>query len=196
MRRTALCLLATLAVAPAAAQEARPATAAAGPWDPAQRVAAQREAMQALAFLDGNWRGPASTSELEGELVQTERVGTLLGGTVRVVEGRGYDAQGNTVFNAFGIISYDPVQRRYMIRTYTAGYHGDYPLEIRRDGFSWSHPAGPGATMRYNATVRDGEWHEVGERVVEGAEPVRVIELRVRRIGDAEWPQAGTVPPR
>ena len=52
MRRTALCLLATLAVAPAAAQEARPATAAAGPWDPAQRVAAQREAMQALAFLD------------------------------------------------------------------------------------------------------------------------------------------------
>lgn len=195
MKRFALCLLLSFAAAPAAAQPT-PAQAAAGPWDPPSRLAAQREAMEALAFLDGTWRGPARTSELDGELVQTERVGTLLGGTVRIVEGRGYDARGNTVFNAIGIISYDPVQRRYMIRSYAAGYHGDYPLEVRRDGFSWSHPAGPGATIRYNATVRDGEWHEVGERVVEGAPPARVIELRLRRIGDSDWPQAGAVAPR
>lgn len=194
MRRLALCLILALA-APAAAQDSTRPPAAAGPWDPATRLAAQREAMQALAFLDGNWRGPATTSELEGELVQTERVGTLLGGSVRLVEGRGYDAGGNTVFNAVGVISYDPVRRGYSIRTYSMGYSGDYPLEVRPDGFSWSHPAGPGATIRYNATVRDGEWHEVGERVVEGAPPVRVIELRLRRIGDSPWPQAGTVPP-
>jgi hypothetical protein len=25
---------------------------------------------------------------------------------------------------------------------------------------------------------------------------VRTVELRVRRIGDSDWPQAGTVPPR
>lgn len=38
----------------------------------------------------------------------------------------------------------------------------DYPLTVGRDGFSWSHPAGPGASIRYTATVKDGEWHEIG----------------------------------
>ena len=193
MKRTALCLLLALAAAPAAAQEAGQA-APSGPWEPAARLEAQLEAMQALAFLDGTWRGGAATAEASGELVQTERVGTLLGGSVRLVEGRGYDASGETVFNALGIISFDPVRRAYSIRSYAMGYAGDYPLTVRPDGFAWSHPAGPGATMRYTATVIGDEWHEVGERVAEGASPVQVFEMRLRRVGPSEWPQAEAVP--
>ena len=181
-------LAAVLASAPAVAQQAPPA----GMWDPAARLAAQREAMRALAFLDGAWRGPAQ-AEGYGDLVQTERVGTLLDGAVRLVEGRGYDASGATVFNAFAVISYDPVRRSYSIRAYSNGFVGDYPLTVRPDGFDWSQPAGPGATIRYTATVRDGEWHEVGERVAEGAPRQRLIELRVRRIGDTAWPRAESV---
>lgn len=171
------------------------APSAAGPWDPPSRIAAQREAMRALAFLDGQWRGRAVTPD-GPPLVQTERVGTMLDGTVRVVEGRGYDAAGQTVFNALGIISYDPVRRTYSMHANASGYGGNFPLELRPDGFSWSQPAGPGATIRYTATVRDGEWHEFGERVAEGAPPVRVIEMRLRRIGDSAWPGEGAVSPR
>lgn len=196
MRRIALGLLLALAAAPAAAQETPPPQPPAGPWDPAARLAAQREAMQALAFLDGAWRGEAQSAHAPGPILHTERVGTLLDGTVRLVEGRGYDGDGQTVFNAFAIISYDPARRSYSIRSYAGGFAGDYPLTVRPDGFSWSRPAGPGATIRYTATVQGGEWHEVGERVVEGETPVRVVELRLRRIGDGEWPQAGAVPPR
>lgn len=198
--RRALFLLVVALAAPAAAQQSTQPTAeqaAAGPWDPPSRLAAQREAMQALAFLDGAWRGGAQAQEAgEGSFVQTERVGTLLGGTVRLVEGRGYDGRGETVFNALGIISYDPVRRVYSMRSYAMGYAGDYPLSVRPDGFSWSHPAEPGTTMRYTATIRGDEWHEIGERIVGDGTPVRMFEMRLRRIGQAEWPQGGAVPPR
>jgi hypothetical protein len=176
----------------AAAAEAQPS----GPWDPVERMAAQREAMKALAFLDGEWRGTARAEESPGEMAHTERVGTLLDGTVRLVEGRAYDSAGRTQFNAFAIISYDPVKRTYSMRSYAMGYAGDYPLTVRPDGFSWSHPAEPGTVVRYNATVRDGEWHEVGEKVAGNAPPVRTVELRVRRTGASAWPHAGMVSPR
>ncbi len=61
--------------------------------DPAALVAAQREAMSRLAALDGVWRGPAWTILPSGEkhdVTQTKRVGSLLGGSVKVIEGRGH----------------------------------------------------------------------------------------------------------
>lgn len=189
-------LTAALLGSPAAAQPGSAPDLAAGPWDPPTRIAAQREAMKALAFLDGEWRGTARADEAPGEMRHTERVGTILDGTIRLVEGRAYDASGKTRFNAFVIISYDPVKRTYSMRTHAMGYAGDYPLTVRPDGFSWSHPAEPGTIVRYNATVRDGEWHEVGERVAGKAPPVKTVELRVRRIGASDWPQAGAVAPR
>jgi hypothetical protein len=180
----------------AAAQPGSPSNQAAGPLDPSSRIAAQREAMKALAFLDGEWRGTARAREVPGEMAHTERVGTLLDGTIRLVEGRAYDFAGKTQFNAFAVISYDPVKRAYSMRSHAMGFVGDYPLTVRPDGFSWSHPAGPGAVVRYNATIKDGEWHEVGERVASGAAPVRTVELKVRRIGAGGWPDRGAVPPR
>ncbi len=195
-------MLCALAAGPALAQEGAAPTAApaqtppaAGPWDPATRLAAQREAMEALAFLDGQWRGRA-VARPGGPMTQTERVGTLLDGTVRVVEGRGYDADGRTVFNALGIISYDPIGRTYSMHSYAMGYAGDFPLEVRPDGFSWSQPMGPGASVRYTATVRDGEWHETGDRITGDGAPARMLEMRLRRVGDAGWPAEGAVPPR
>lgn len=180
----------------ATAAAAQPAAAPSGPWDPAGRMAAQREAMKALEFLDGEWRGTARADGVPGEMRHTERVGTLLDGTIRLVEGRAYDSAGKTQFNAFAIISYDPVRRAYSLRSHSMGFAGDYPLTVRADGFSWSHPAGPGANVRYTATVRNGEWHEVGESVAGNAAPVKTVELRVRRIGAGGWPKGGAVAPR
>ena len=53
--------------------------------DPTTTIAAQREAMKALAFLDGAWRGQTWTLLPSGEkhnLTQTERVGSFLDGSV------------------------------------------------------------------------------------------------------------------
>ena len=64
--------------------------------------------MLPLASMDGVWRGPAWTILPSGEkhsVTQTERIGPLLDGSVKVIEGRGYDADGKVAFNAFGTIS-------------------------------------------------------------------------------------------
>jgi hypothetical protein len=59
-------------------------------------------AAAALAMLDGVWRGPATVSEADGRrigFVQTERIGAFLGGSIKVIEGRGYGDDGAVRFN-------------------------------------------------------------------------------------------------
>jgi len=183
----ALALLAATAVAqPAAAQ--RP--------DPAALLAAQRAAMAPLAWMDGVWRGPAWTVLSSGErheVTQTERIGPFLGGSVKVMEGRGYDASGAVTFNAFGTLSYDPARQAYTLHSYAQGMAGDFTLTPTADGYVWEIPAGP-MTIRYTATVHDGAWREVGDRIVPGQEPVRFFEMNLRRVGDTDWPGAGAIP--
>jgi hypothetical protein len=160
---------------------------------------AQREAMKALAPMNGAWRGEATTVLPGGErrtITQTERIGPFLGGTVKVIEGRGYDASGQVVFNAFGIISFDPATKAYSMRSYALGRKGDFALKPTADGYTWEVPAGPGAIVRYTATIKENRLHEVGDRIVGSAEPVRVFEMRLERIGDSDWPEQGAIAPR
>lgn len=156
----------------------------------------QRAAMNALDFLDGEWRGQARIGPQGAMvLVQTERVGDLLGGSVKVVEGRSYDEAGDTAFNALGVISWDP-EDGYSFSTWTSGMRAVYPIEVTANGFSWSHAAGPNGTMSYTATIADGRWRQIGHYSAPGQEPVTVIEMDLERLGDSDWPSGGAVPPR
>src|SRR5260221_10830225 len=115
-----------------------------GQQDPATLIAAQREAMKPLAFMDGVWRGPAWTILPSGEkhsVTQTERIGPFLDGSVKVIEGRGYDASGKVTFNAFGTISYNPATRAYTLHSYAQGGAGDFALTPQADGYVWEIPA-------------------------------------------------------
>src|SRR5437588_833442 len=99
--------------------------------DPATIIAAQREAMASLSFMDGVWRGPAWTMLPSGEkhnVTQTERIGPFLDGSVKVIEGRGYNADGTVGFNAFGTISFNPVTRVFTLHAYARGHVGDFVL--------------------------------------------------------------------
>jgi hypothetical protein len=175
------------------------AASAQTPPDPNALLAAQREAMKSLARVDGVWRGRATTVLPNGEqrsITQTERIGSLLGGTIKVIEGRGYDAGGALTFNAFGVVSFDPASQKYSIRSYAQGRQGDFPFRPTEDGYTWEVPAGPGASVRYTATILDNRLREVGERIAGGAAPVRVFEMVLERVGDTRWPEDGAVLPR
>jgi len=165
---------------------------------PAKLMAAQREAMSRLAIMDGVWRGAASISmgpDGKHEITQTERVGSFLDGSVKVVEGRGYEADGTVSFNALGIISYDPESKSYTMHSYAQGNVGDFVLTPTDDGYSWEIPAGP-MKIKYTATIKDGTWIETGDRVLPGKEPVRFLEMKLERVGDTDWPSAGAVKPQ
>lgn len=166
--------------------------------DPATLIASQREAMLRLAFMDGVWRGPAWTILPSGEkhsITQTERIGPFLDGSVKVIEGRGYEPDGKVAFNAFGIISYNPATRAYTLRSYAQGQVGDFVLKPSADGYVWEIQAGP-MTIRYTAIIKDGAWREVGDRIMPGKEPVRFFEMNLKRVGDTDWPAAGAISPK
>jgi hypothetical protein len=122
-------------------------------------------------------------------LTQTERVGPFLDGAVKVVDGKGY------AFNAFATIYFDPAKRTYTMHSYAQGHVGEFALTPKPDGFSWEIPAGP-MTIRYTAVNKNGTWHEVGERIAAGKEPVRFFEMTLKRIGDTDWPAGGASSPK
>jgi len=191
MRRVvSLAVLAVAAASPFVARAQQPDTAA--------LLASQVEAMRAFATLDGMWRGPATVLQADGSrlsFVQTERIGPLLGGSIKVIEGRGYSDDGSVRFNALGIVSFDPATRAYTMHSHAQGHVGDFAFVATGDGYRWEIPLGA-ATIRYVATVRDDELHEVGDRIVEGREPLRIFEMRLKRIGPTDWPGAGAVGPK
>ena len=172
--------------------------ASAQPRDTVALLAAETEAMKAFSMLDGAWRGPATVIQPNGtrlDFIQTERIGPFLGGSIRVIEGRGYDDNGAVRFNAFAIVSFDPASKSYSLHSHALGHVGDFVFVPTGDGYRWEIPLGP-ATIRYVATVKDGELHEVGERIVAGGEPLRIFEMRLKRIGDVAWPAAGAIAPK
>lgn len=179
-----------LGVAPGAQAQGRP--------DPAKLIAAQQEALGRLAFMDGVWRGTAWTLLPSGErhtITQTERIGPFLDGSVKVIEGRGYDLEGKVTFNAFGTVSFHPATKAYTLHSHAMGSVGDFALTPLADGFIWEVPVGP-MTLRYTATIKGGTWFEVGDRLQAGKEPVRFFEMTLKRVGDTTWPAAGMVLPK
>jgi hypothetical protein len=176
-----------LAALPAAAQV---------PPNAATRIAAQRAAMARIAYMNGVWRGPAWSLTPAGrrEIVQTERIGPLLDDSVKVIEGHGYLPDGTSGFNALGIISFDPGTGGYILHSYAQGYSGDFPLRLTDTGYVWEIPGGPGAVIRYTATIGDNHWREVGERIAGTAPPTQIFEMNLTRVGDTGWPAGDPVP--
>lgn len=180
-------LLISGAVIAAEPPHARPDTAA--------LIKTEQTAMAPLAMMDGVWRGSAWTLLPSGEkhhITQTERIGPFLGGSVKVIEGRGYEPDGRVSFNALGTVSYNPKSKAYSMHSYALGYVGDFVFMPTKDGYSWDIPAGP-VTMHYAAVIKDDHWHEVGDRVVPGQKPVRFFEMTLQRVGDTDWPAAGAI---
>ena len=169
--------------------------------DASQVTAAQREAMKALKALkamDGLWRGPAWTLQPDGSrkhLTQTERIGPFLEGSLKVIEGRGYEADGRVGFNALGIIYWDPNRKVFGLRSFALGRAGDFRFEALPDGYAWEVDF-PGGKIRYVGTISGNKLREVGHLPLQGREPVQSFEMNLVRLGDTDWPLGTPVPPK
>jgi hypothetical protein len=177
--------LALIASVPAAAQVTDTAA-----------LSAQKAALGKFAWMDGTWRGPAITKGAGGEhrVTQTERIGPMLGGTLKVIEGRGFNPDGSVGFDAFAVISYDAAKQAYVFHSYAQGRSGDFMIRPTADGYVWEIPTGQ-MTIRYTASLKDGEWTEIGERIAPGQAAVQFFEMHLRRVGDTAWPNGGAMTP-
>ena len=81
------------------------------------------------------------------------------------------------------------------MHSHAMGNVGDFALTPNPDGFVWVIPAGP-MTIRYTATLKDGNWQEVGDRLMPGRDPQRFLEMTLKRLGNSDWPGAGTISPK
>jgi hypothetical protein len=173
-------------------------TAGAQGFNPAAAMAAQRDAMQRFSTMDGVWRGTAWTMLPDGtkhEVTHTERVGPMLDGTIKVIEGKSYKADGSPGFNAFAMVTYQASSGTYTMHSAAQGNAADFKLTPLTDGYVWEIPAGP-ATIRYTAHIAEGVWQEWGERIVAGQAPLRMFEMTLKRVGGTDWPAANAVPAR
>lgn len=176
MQRTFLAAAAALAfvASPSAAQMP----------DPAPLIAEQQAAMQKLAWLEGEWTGTARIATPEGErvLVQTEDIKAMLGGTMFLIEGRGYTPEGKLDFNAVAVMSYDPSSDSYTMTARSAGRVTSPELVVLEDGFDWTIRQGP-MTIAYEARFSEGVWRETGIMTMPGRDPFKFVEMELRKNG-------------
>lgn len=151
--------------------------------DSVERESEQRNQLAALEKMDGKWSGPAWRMGMDGQRVemrQTEHIQTLLDGTMKLIEGKGYDTEGKKVFHAIATLAYDTDQKRFVLHSHAQGRIGDFTLKITEKGYQWEIPAGP-ATIRYTSEIDGDTLYEYGERLVPGREPLRFFEMRLNR---------------
>lgn len=167
---------------------------------PAQMVAAQQAAIAKIAYLDGIWRGSGWMIDRPGEtprqMTMTYRVGPFLDGTVRIIEIRGYLADGKLGFHAFNTVSFDSQTGQYVMNARAAGRSGAFSFQAAGErNYAWqigSLTAG----LHYTGKVENGVWTEIGRAISPGAEPVIMSDYTLRRVGDTDWPEAGALGPR
>lgn len=164
--------------------------------DVQELLSAQREAMKPLKMMDGVWRGPAWTLQRDGSkrhITQTERIGPFLDGTVKVIEGRGYEPDGRVGFNAFGVVYWDAQKKAYGFRSWALGRGGDFKFEALPDGYAWEVDF-PGGKQRYVATIDGDKFREIGHIQMQGREATQNFEMNLVRVGDTDWPLGTPVP--
>jgi len=150
-----------------------------------------------LSFMFGEWVGDASGFSQTGPyaITQTERVGPILEGDAVVIEGRGYSEAGETMFNAFAVVSKTASDGGWEMRSYAQGRAGTFPFELTETGYVWSVPAGPNARMIYTAHFDDDVWQQTGQYTPEQGEPRQTFQMTLTRTSNTDWPAGDPVSP-
>jgi hypothetical protein len=147
-------------------------------------AAAQREAMQKIAFLAGHWSGPVKVVAGPGEplhLTQTEDVTYKLDGLVLLVEGASRDSSGKVLFSALATVAFDDASHAYRIRAYNDGHYVDTEFTSLPKGFSWAFTSGPAHIANVMHLTDKGEWAETTDATVGNNPPHRGVDMLLER---------------
>jgi hypothetical protein len=155
---------------------------------PAAAQAEVDSTLRPFAFLVGRWEGPAWAMTPQGErdaLHQTEVVRPLASGRLLLIEGTGREGgpDGEVVFQAVAVLSYDAETGRVYVDAFNDGRHVRTEAVPQAGGFDWGFEAG-GRRVRYAMRLEDGRWHETGYVVLDGGREVPFVELTLDRVSE------------
>lgn len=142
--------------------------------------------MRKLEFLVGKWGGEARL--LRGpdkwvDLHQSEEAQYKLNGLILIIEGVGRaKTDGQTVLQAFAIISYDDESRTYQMRAFNDGRFLETNVKLLEEGMgmTWGFTL---AEIRTHSVLRineSNEWTELAEIEIGSQPPRKLLELTVR----------------
>lgn len=142
--------------------------------------------MQKLSFLAGHWSGEARIYRGAGtlELQQSERAEFKLDGLLMLIEGIGRNkADGRTVLQALGIISFDDATSRYQFRAFNDGRYLESEMKLTPDGrgLTWGFVLGEIRTSSLLRLDDNGQWSELHEITIGDHPPQKLMELAVSR---------------
>lgn len=151
----------------------------------------QRERMEKVGFLVGEWRGEGwwiEPGQRERQpFRQTESVQAKLGGRILVIQGLGRSAVGGeekVTHDAFAILFWDEAAGRYRFLAWRAadGDTIDTEAKVGDKSLQWQRTT-PQGTIRFTITLTEqGEWHEVGEATRDGQRWFKVLEMKLKRV--------------
>lgn len=147
-----------------------------------------RAALAPLAALVGQWEGDATTSGpgRAKRYRQSEDVVFGAGRTVLMIRGTGRSAEppnaGDIEFEAAASLWFDADANRIRMRAHRAeGVAVDADVELKPDTLIWGFPV-QGGQVRYTLAFDEGNWHEVGHFIREGAPPIQFIDMTLTKV--------------
>lgn len=146
---------------------------------------------EALAMFDGVWIGSARMTDRDGrvtEFAMMERIGPMLEGEIRVMEGLGRTPDGKPLHNAFTIFS-AAEDGGIEMRSHIWGDETARRIELKPDGYVWRMET-PVGQIVYDITVKDGVWRETGVMEFKNGSRSPFFEMTLTRKGGTDWPAA------
>ena len=86
------------------------------------------------------------------------------------------------MFEAAATIWYDDATGKLKMRAHRAeGVSVEPDMELKPDTLIWGF-AVPGGRIRFTMAYGNGEWHEIGHFLRDGAPPMTTIEMRLKKL--------------
>jgi hypothetical protein len=149
-----------------------------------------RAAMDKLAWLEGDWAGPAwfQMGPRKSNVNQTEKLYRAAGGTVLVIQGIGTAADpgvppATVMHDAFGILYWNAPTGQYRFRSFIgSGQSLETTADVSDRKLVWGFEIPGQGKTRYTITLTPaGEWFEIGERTTDGETWTKFFEMTLKK---------------
>ena len=150
----------------------------------------ERAGLAPLSRLVGRWEGDATAMTGPNQTKQVRQFEEVVPGaasTVLMVRGTGRLKDGDPgtiVYEAAATIWYDASAQKLRMRAHRMeGMTVEPDIELKGDTLVWAFNV-MGGRIRYTTIFSESEWHEVGHFLRDGAPPIQIMEMRLRRISE------------